>query len=128
MAYSVPFIHEGIDQGFQDRNDPILYRIRVPTRGDGDTGSPQGPEVRYLTAPSPPTGISSVITYRGQLLAFDTVPAGDWNLGRLRVVVPEGSTEGRYVLASTEKADLGETVGILDAGPAWVDKRLTSWT
>ncbi len=39
-----------------------------------------------ITAPKTPKGASGVPDHRGQLLVFDTVPAGDWKLGRL--VVP----------------------------------------
>lgn len=57
--------------------------------------------------------------YRGELLAFDAVPVEDWNLGRL--VVPDGSVEGKFILAST--AQLEEALWLLDAGPAWIDRK-----
>lgn len=116
MASSVPFTLEGAHQGLP--NEPILYRIRVPAHGPEN--SHQGPVIRYLTAPHPPKGASGMPDYRGDLLTFDTVPAGDWNLGRL--VATGGSVEGKFILGSTETAQLEETSGLLDAGPAWIDK------
>jgi len=117
MASSVPFTVENIHQGWS--NEPILYRIRVPARGTGD--SHQGQVIRYLTALNPPKGASGMPDYRGELLAFDAVPVGDWNLGHL--VVPGGSVEGKFVLASTEMAQLEEALQLLDAGPVWIDRK-----
>ncbi|KAI5852054.1 hypothetical protein GGS23DRAFT_541688 [Durotheca rogersii] len=118
MASSVPFTVEDVHQGWP--NEPILYRIRVPARGAGD--SHPGQVIRYLTAPNPPKGASGVPDHRGKLLAFDAVPAGDWNLGRL--VSPDDSAEGKFVLASTETAQLEEAVGLLDGGPSWCDRKV----
>ncbi|KAK5637671.1 hypothetical protein RRF57_013386 [Xylaria bambusicola] len=101
-------------------NEPILYRIRVPARGTGYSCS--GQVIRYLTAPNPPKGASGVPDYRGKLLAFDTVPAGDWNLGRL--VVADDSVKGKFILASTETAQLDEAVGLLDGGPSWCNRKV----
>ena len=119
MTLSVPFTVEDVHQGWP--NQPILYRIRVPAR---ETGTSHTSEViRYLTAPQPPKGASGIPDFRGELLAFDAVPAGDWNLGRL--VVPGGdSAEGNFILASTEMAQLKETAGLLDAGPVWCDRKV----
>lgn len=114
MASSVLFTVEDACQSLA--NEPILYRIRV-------AGSHPGQVIRYLTAPSPPKGASSIPDYRGELLAFHAVPAGDWNLGRL-VVASSGSAEGKFVLDSTEMASLEEAVGLLDAGPAWCDRKV----
>lgn len=76
-----------------------------------------------MTAPQPPKGASGIPDFRGELLAFDAVPAGDWNLGRL--VVPGGdSAEGNFILASTEMAQLQEAAGLLDAGPVWCDRKV----
>jgi hypothetical protein len=52
---------------------------------------------------------------------LDTVPAGDWNLGHL---VLSDSNTGKFVLASTEKADLEQKVGLANAGTAWHDTKL----
>ncbi|TGJ78167.1 hypothetical protein E0Z10_g10603 [Xylaria hypoxylon] len=118
MASSVLFTVEGVHQGWP--NEPILYRIRVPARG---TGYPHpGQVIRCLTAPNPPKGASGVPDHRGKLLAFDTVPAGDWNLGRL--VVADDSVEGKFILASTETAQLEEAVGLLDGGPSWCNRKI----
>ncbi|KAI1149053.1 hypothetical protein F4825DRAFT_68019 [Nemania diffusa] len=117
MASSVPFNVEGVHQGWP--NEPILYRIRVPARGTGS--SYPGQVIRYLTAPTPPKGASGVPDTGGKLLAFDTVPAGDWNLGRL--VVADDSVEGKFILASTETAQLEEAVGLLDGGPSWCNRK-----
>lgn len=118
MASSVAFTVEDTHQGWP--NEPILYRIRVPAHGTGN--SHPGQVIRYLIASNPPKGAGGIPDYRGKLLTFDTVPAGDWNLGRL--VVPGGSTEGKFILASTETAQLDEAVGLLDAGPAWCDRKV----
>ena len=118
MSSSVSFTVENVHQDWP--NELILYRIRVPARGTGD--SHPGQAIRYLTAPNPPEGASGIPDFRGKLLAFDAVPAGNWNLGRL--VVPAGSTEGKFVLASTETAQLDEAVGLLNAGPVWCDKNI----
>ncbi|OIW34243.1 hypothetical protein CONLIGDRAFT_566105 [Coniochaeta ligniaria NRRL 30616] len=118
MASSVPFTVEDVYQGWP--NQPILYRIRVPAHATGDSHPDQ--VIRYLTARNPPKGASGVPHYRGELLAFNTVPARDWNLGRL--AVSNDSAEGRFILASTETAHLDEAVGLLDAGPAWRDKKV----
>ncbi|KAI0407767.1 hypothetical protein F4802DRAFT_551197 [Xylaria palmicola] len=118
MASSVPFTVEGVHQGWL--NEPILYRIRVLARGTGY--SCPGQVIRYLTAPNPPNGASGVPDYCGKLLAFDAVPAGDWNLGRL--VVADDSVEGKFILASTETAQLEEAVGLLDGGSAWCNRKV----
>jgi hypothetical protein len=119
MAFSVPFTLEDIHQGRPDQ--PIIYRIRIPARGT-DESHHLGQSIRYLTAPSPPKGASGIPDYRGHLLAFDAVPAGDWNLGHL--VVPGGSAEGKFALASTQRAQLDEAIGLLDAGPTWCDRKV----
>ncbi|KAI1754677.1 hypothetical protein F4782DRAFT_491061 [Xylaria castorea] len=118
MASPVLFTVEGVHQGWP--NEPILYRICVPARGTGY--SYPGQVIRYLTAPNPPKGASGVPDYRGKLLAFDTVPAGDWNLGRL--VVADDSVEGKFILASTETARLEEAVGLLNGGPSWCNRKV----
>lgn len=119
MAFSVPFTVENVHQGWP--NEPILYRIRVPARRTGDSHPDQ--VIRYLTAPNPPRGASGIPDHRGKLLAFDAVPAGDWNLGRL--IVPNDSVaEGKFILASTETAQLEEAVGLMDAGPSWCDSKV----
>jgi len=118
MASSVPFTVEDVHQGRP--NESILYRIRVPARGTRD--SCLGQVIRYLTAPNLPKGASGVPDYRGKLLAFDIVPAGDWNLGRL--VVTDDNVEGKLILASTETARLEEAVGLLDGGPSWCNRKV----
>lgn len=45
--------------------------------------------------------LSGLPDHSGQDLGFDTVPAGDWDLGNLVV-----GTDGKFVLASTEKRQL----------------------
>ncbi|EMR71668.1 putative alpha-galactosidase a precursor protein [Eutypa lata UCREL1] len=119
MTSSVPFTVEDVHQGWP--NQPILYRIRIPARGTGTSHPSQ--VIRYLTAPNLPKGASGIPDFRGELLAFDAVPAGDWNLGRL--VVPRGdSAAGNFILASTEMAQLEEAAGLLDAGPVWRDRKV----
>ncbi|KAI0384647.1 hypothetical protein F5Y04DRAFT_292977 [Hypomontagnella monticulosa] len=116
MAPSVPFSIEGVHQGLP--KEPILYRIRVPTHGTGESHPSQ--IIKYLTAPSPPEGVRGIPDYRGKLLGFDTVPVGDWNLGRL--VIPSHGAEKKFVLIWTEQVDLEEAVGLLDARPPWRDR------
>ncbi|KAI0485381.1 hypothetical protein F4859DRAFT_379590 [Xylaria cf. heliscus] len=120
MAFSIPFTLEDIYQGWPN-NKPVLYRIRIPiSTQSGDSHPNQA--IRYLTAPNLPEGAASnTFDYRGELLAFDTVPAGDWNLGHL--AVPNGSN-AKFVLASTELVRLEEAVGLLSAGPAWRDEKI----
>ncbi|KAI1314233.1 hypothetical protein F5Y03DRAFT_6127 [Xylaria venustula] len=118
MATSVSFTVEGVHQGWP--NEPILYRIRVLARGTGY--SCPGQVIKYLTAPNPPKGAGGVPDYRGKLLAFDAVPPGDWNLGRLAVAA--NSVEGKFILASTETAQLEEAVGLLDGGPCWCNRKV----
>ncbi|GAW19635.1 hypothetical protein ANO14919_091240 [Xylariales sp. No.14919] len=111
MASLISFALEGAHQGWP--NEPVLYRIRVPAHGTLD--SDRGHLIRYLTAPNPRKGASGIPDDKGELLAFDAVPAGDWNLGRLII----SSAGDKFVLASTELSQLEETVWLLDAGPAW---------
>jgi hypothetical protein len=118
MYSLVRFTVENVHQGWPD--EPILYRIRVPARGAGD--SYLGQVIKFLTSPNPPKGASGVPDYRGKLLAFDAVPDGDWNLGRL--VDPDDSVEGKFILASTETAQLEETAGLLDGGPSWCNRKV----
>jgi hypothetical protein len=117
MASSVPFTLEGAHQ--HRDNSLVLYRIRVPAQGTVRSGP--GPRVRYLTAPSPPEGASPFPDHRGDNLGFDTVPSGDWNLGHL---VLSDSNTGKFVLASTETADLEQKVGLLNAGTTWHNTNL----
>lgn len=104
MTTQSPFTLLGVHQG--PPNEPILYRIRLS----------QAPIIRYLTAPTPPQGASGIPDYRGDLLSFDTVPSGTWNLGRL--IVSEANPQ-KFVLASTETADLVSVLNLVDAGPVW---------
>ncbi|RWA05543.1 hypothetical protein EKO27_g9558 [Xylaria grammica] len=115
MASLISFALGGAHQGWP--NEPVLYRIRV--LGHGTPDSNRGHLIRYLTAPNPPKGASGIPDDKGELLAFDAVPAGDWNLGRLII----SSAGDEFVLASTELSQLEETVGLLDAGPAWCDTK-----
>ncbi|KAL2136882.1 hypothetical protein VTI74DRAFT_608 [Chaetomium olivicolor] len=80
------------------------------------------PVIRYFTSPTHRDAARSpaIPDDRGKLLAFDTVPAGDWNLGHL--VIPgggSGNAKGKYALALTESVPLDEAVILRDAGPAW---------
>ncbi|KAM0335462.1 hypothetical protein ACHAQA_000510 [Verticillium albo-atrum] len=118
MASGVPYMLEDAVTEWRDKT--VLYRIRVPAR-EADDPHP-GRVIKYLTSPHPPKGAGDMPDYRGRFLAFDTVPPGDWNLGHL--VISSGSAEGKFVLASTEKTDLGEAVGLLDAGPAWCGRKV----
>ncbi|KND86786.1 hypothetical protein TOPH_08556 [Tolypocladium ophioglossoides CBS 100239] len=120
MASSILFTLEDAHQGLAD-NPIVLYRIRVTARGTRDSHPRQ--VIKYLTAPSPPEGASKFPDHRGQLLAFDTVPAGDWNLGRL-VLASGGSAEGKFILDSTEMASLEEAVGLRDSGPPWCNRKV----
>ncbi|KAI0839543.1 hypothetical protein F5Y06DRAFT_265658 [Hypoxylon sp. FL0890] len=119
MASSVSFTLEDMHQG-GPQIEPVLYRIRVPARGARD--SHPGPVIRYLTAPSLPKGASYIPDFRGEFLAFEAVPAGDWNLAHL--VFSDDKFKDKYVVASTETVQLEEAVGLLDAGPVWCDKKV----
>lgn len=117
MTSSVPFTVVNVYHGWP--GEPSLYRIRVSACGTGD--SHPGPVIRYLTAPNLPTDPSGLPDDRGKLLAFNAVPAGDWNLGHL---VPDDNAEGKFVLDSTEMAQLDKAVGLLDGGPCWCDRKV----
>jgi hypothetical protein len=99
MVSPVSFTVEDVYQGWP--NQPVLYRIRLAAH----------PVIRYLTAPNPPQGASGIPDFRGKLLAFDAVPAGDWNLGRL-VVSSAAESKGKFILDSVETAQLDEAVGL----------------
>ncbi|KAK4233140.1 hypothetical protein C8A03DRAFT_39175 [Achaetomium macrosporum] len=117
MASPVPFT---LEDTFQNpATGVVIYRIRV-----SDPETSDCPTVRYLTAPSPPEGASHTIPdHRGSNLAFDTVPAGDWNIGRLVVSSNDDATKGKFVLPSTEISALDTSLGLLSAGPVWHDAR-----
>ncbi|KAK3903873.1 hypothetical protein C8A05DRAFT_32367 [Staphylotrichum tortipilum] len=111
MASSIPFT---LEDAQQDRTSTaVLYRIRVSTT------PATGPTIRYLTAPRRPGSYSYIPDFRGELLAFATVPGGDWNLGHLGV-----NDEAKFILASCETAQLDEKIGIRDARPAWHDAKV----
>ncbi|KAL2126704.1 hypothetical protein VTI74DRAFT_375 [Chaetomium olivicolor] len=110
MASSVPFTVENAHH--DQASGPVLYRIRVSAAG-------AGPTIKYMTAPSRPDSANLIPDFRGELLAFDTVPPGEWNLGHL---YPDGN--GKFVLVSTETAQLDGKVGLLKAGPAWCDTKV----
>ncbi|KAI0966406.1 hypothetical protein F4678DRAFT_475913 [Xylaria arbuscula] len=121
MASLLLFAVEDVHQGWP--NEPILYRIRVLARGS--VHSYPGQVIRYLAACNPPKGASGVPNYRGKLLSFDAVPAGDWNLGHLVIAgeFADDSVEDKFILASTETVQLEEAVGLLDGGPSWCNKK-----
>ncbi|KAH6627296.1 hypothetical protein B0J18DRAFT_426963 [Chaetomium sp. MPI-SDFR-AT-0129] len=114
MESFVPFT---VDSAHQDATTGlVLYRIRILV--SGTTKVYEGPVIRCLTAPKPPAGASIRIPNdRGRNLSFDTVPAGDWNLGHLSTT----SDGTKFVVASTETSALDKSVGLLDAGPGWHD-------
>lgn len=119
MATSVPFSIEGVQQGWPD--EPILYRIRVPARRIIKSESHLGEVIKYLIASRPPKGAGGIPDHRSELLAFNTVPVGDWNLGRL--LIPHGSAEGGSILVWTESLRLDVVIGLLDAAPPWRDRK-----
>ena len=119
MASSVSFTVESAVQDWPHRRH--LYRIRVASLSSRES-SHTGPIIKYLTLPKhydaarPP----AFPDHRGDLLAFDAVPAGDWNLGHLSIPADDSSnTKGKYILTLTERAPLDEAIGLRDAGPAW---------
>lgn len=145
MVLEVPFLTEGILFGWPMLekklhnatlpypNEPVLYRIRVPASGTANLD--EGQRIRYLTAPKLPAdtdkippgrsllltsntalaGLGEIPQSRPFLLAFDIVPAGNWNLGRLML----SSAGDNLVLSSTELSDLEKTIELGDGGPAW---------
>lgn len=117
MAPLVPFTVVNVEWGWP--NQPVLYRIRAPAGATG--GSHLSPVIRYLSASNRPKGASGIPGNSNEFLAFDTVPAGAWNLGRL---VPDGSADGKFVLASTETTQVEAALGLLDAGPAWCERKV----
>ncbi|KAI5860445.1 hypothetical protein GGS23DRAFT_581431 [Durotheca rogersii] len=77
---------------------PIYYRISV------------GSSVKYLMGPKPLSGLPDG---SGEHLGFDTVPAGDWDVGNLVV-----GADGKFALVSTEKRRFP------DLTPAWHGSRI----
>lgn len=117
MAPLVPFTVVDVEWGWP--NQPVLYRIRAPA---GATGGPRlSPVIRYLSASNRPKGASGIPDNRNEFLAFDAVPAGAWNIGHL---VPDGSVDGKFVLASTETAEVEAALGLREAGPAWCHRKV----
>ena len=113
MALSLPFTIESACSDWPHGRH--IYRIRIPN--PPVDSPPSGPAIiKYLTGPCPRDPARAIPDNRGQLLAFDTVPAGDWNLGHL---VRDTQAGGKYALASTSTADVASTLRLYDAGPAW---------
>ncbi len=96
----------------------MLYRIRVPAPGTA-TDSHAGLQIRYLAASGHPSTADQFPDFRGQLLAFDAVPAGEWNLGRLSVAPAGTDAAGKFLLTSTDTAQLEDALGLVSGGPAW---------
>jgi hypothetical protein len=120
---SVPFTIDNIRPGpLAFGNSPDLYRIRLqPEHSAG------GPTIKYLTAPNSSRTLTGPDAHfrRRNNLAFDSVPAGDWIVGRL-VITEEGddSQRGKLKLASTEPAgaetaDILNRLGLCSAEPMW---------
>ncbi|KAK0727210.1 hypothetical protein B0T26DRAFT_747561 [Lasiosphaeria miniovina] len=100
-------------KGWESPNEPTLYHIRV-------SRASSGPETRYLVSPHPTDSTSPIPDFRGDHLAFDTVPAGAWDVGR---AVLDSSLTAKLVLGSTSTlATAG--LGLDDAGPAWHARRV----
>ena len=97
----------------------MLYRIRVPAPGTATPDSLAGPQIRYLAASADPTPADPFPDIRGQLLAFDAVPASAWTLGRLSVAPAGHDAAGKFLLASTETTQLEDALGLFSGGPAW---------
>ncbi|KAK4151238.1 hypothetical protein C8A00DRAFT_36137 [Chaetomidium leptoderma] len=110
MASSVPFTLEDAHQ--DPASEAVLYRVRV-------SAAMAGPTIWYMTAPSRPDSPNWIPDFRGELLAFDTVPPGDWNLGHLRI-----NDNAKFVLGSTETAPLDKKIGLRDARPTWCDAKI----
>lgn len=117
MNSFVPFIVESA--AVNPKTWAVIYRIRVPAAWSGRSYAV--PRIRYLISSNPPGAPGPLPDVQGELLAFNTVPAGDWNLGRLSVIPIDNSADGgsRFTLVSTETARLDEQAGLLDAGGVW---------
>ncbi|KAK4105948.1 hypothetical protein N658DRAFT_460013 [Parathielavia hyrcaniae] len=124
-AVSVPFTIENALPGPLAFGDsPDLYRIRLhPEHSAG------GPTIKYLTAPNSSRIFTGPDAHfrRFNNLPFDSVPAGDWIVGRL-VIAEEGDSDasqrGKLKLASTEPAgaetaDILNHLGLCSAEPLW---------
>lgn len=116
---TVPFTIDNVQPGMLAFPDsPDLYRIRI------QLAHAAGTAIKYLAAPNSTnvfTGPDAHIRRRDNL-AFDSVPAGDWVVGRLVVAEEgDGGQGGKLELASTETdaADALKGLGLCSAEPAW---------
>jgi hypothetical protein len=97
----------------------MLYRIRILAPGTAAPDLYAGPQIRYLAASADPAPADPYPDIRGQLLAFDAVPASAWTLGRPSVAPASHDAAGEFLLASTETTQLEHALGLFSGGPAW---------
>ncbi|KAK4154460.1 hypothetical protein C8A00DRAFT_14405 [Chaetomidium leptoderma] len=128
---TVPFTIDSVLTGMLAFPDsPDLYRIRLQPEHAGAGG----PTIKYLTAPNSSKTFTGPDAHIRRLnnLAFDTVPAGDWIIGRLVAVAATATAEkggdnaGKLELVSTETAsvvvDTLNDLGLCSAEPVWCNK------
>ncbi|KAK2606748.1 hypothetical protein N8I77_005479 [Diaporthe amygdali] len=116
----VPFTIDNVLPGMLYLPDsPDLYRIRIqPTHAAAGQ-----PTIKYLAAPNSSKVFTGpdAHTRRHNNLVFNTVPAGDWVIGRLAATEGHDGQAGKLALTSTEADTAGalDGLGLCSAEPVW---------